>query len=286
LLLKLKLYFCTTIFDMDKKWILLLILSLFLSSCGEFNTVVKSTDYEYKYKKALEYYEAKDYTHAVSLFEDLVYAFRGTSKGDDLYYYYAYSCYKQNDFTLAGHYFKSIYDQYPRSEFAEESLFMVGMCYYKDSPNPMLDQEISLRAIDAFQLFINMYPFSQKRVDEANVLIDEINEKIVYKSYLSAKLYFDMEYYKASVIALNNSLDDHPSTKYREELKYLLFKSKYFLGINSIEEKKRERLNEARDEYFTFADEFPESKYIREVKRDFKHLTSLLGLDEEISSTK
>jgi outer membrane protein assembly factor BamD len=105
---------------MDKKLISVLILSLFLSSCGEFNNVVKSTDYEYKYKKGIEYYQAKDYTHATALFEDLVYAFRGTSKGDDLYYYYANSCYNQKDYLLAGHYFKSIVDQYPRSEYAEE----------------------------------------------------------------------------------------------------------------------------------------------------------------------
>lgn len=269
---------------MNKKWIFLLVLSSFLVSCGEFNTVLKSTDYEYKFKKGIEYFNAGDYSHATSLFQDLVYAFRGTSKGDDLYDYYARSCFAQQDYVLAGHYFNGICEQYPRSEFAENAKFMVGMCYLKDSPNPRLDQEISMKAIDAFQLFINMYPFS-KKVEEANVLIDELNEKIVYKSYLSAKLYFDMEYYKAAVIALDNSLNDYPSTKYREELKYLLFKSKYYLAINSIEEKKRERMNIARDEYFIFVDEFPESKYVKEVKRDFKQISSFLGLDDkELSS--
>lgn len=269
---------------MDKRKYLLLILSLFLFSCGEFNMVVKSTDYEYKYKKGIEYYQAGDYTHASALFEDLVYAFRGTSKGDDLYYYYAYSCYKQQDYVLAGHYFKNIIDQYPRSEYVEEAQFMIGMCSYKDSPDPMLDQDISLKAIDAFQLFINMYPYS-KRVEEANIMIDELNEKIAYKSYLSAKLYYDMGYYKAAVISLDNSLNDFPATKYREDIKYLLFKSKYLLATNSIDQKKRERLNDARDEYFTFVDEFPDSKYVREVKRNYKHVLSLLGLnDEEVSS--
>lgn len=271
---------------MDKKWFFLLGLSLFLLSCSEFNKVVKSTDYEYKYKKGIEYYDAKDYTHAITLFQDLVYAFRGTSKGDDLYNYYAKSCFAQKDFVLAGHYFKSILDQYPRSEFAEEAQFMVGYCSYSDSPSAKLDQEISRKAIDALQLFINVYPYS-KKVEEANILIDELNEKIVYKSFLNAKLYYDMGYYKAAVIALDNSIADYPDTKYRQEIKYLVFKSKYLIGINSIEEKKRERLNAARDEYFTFVDEFPESKYIREVKRDFKQITQLLGYEEdkkEISS--
>jgi len=267
---------------MDKKWFFLLIISLFLFSCSEFNKVVKSTDYEYKYKKGIEYYDAGDYTHAITLFQDLVYAFRGTSKGDDLYNYYAKSCFAQKDYVLAGHYYKSIIDQYPRSEFAEDAQFMIGYCYYNDSPTSKLDQDVTKKAIDALQLFINVYPYS-KKIEEANILIDELNEKIVYKSFLNAKLYYDMEYFKAAVIALNNSLEDYPNTKYREEIKYLLFKSKYFMGINSIPEKKRERLNEARDEYFTFVDEFPESKYIREVKRDFKQISQLLGYKDEKS---
>lgn len=282
-LFKIKVYFCTTFFAMNKKWFFLLIISLFLFSCSEYNKVVKSTDYEYKYKKAIEYYETGEYTRATELFQGLVHAFRGTSRGDDLYYYYAKSCVEQKDYILGGHYFKSIIDQYPRSEFAEEAQYMVGYCYYMDSPNPKLDQDISKRAIDAFQLFINVYPYSDK-VEDANILISELNEKIAEKSYLSAKLYYDMGYYKAAVIALGNSVIDFPSTQYREELRYLLFKSKFYLGVNSVEEKKRERLIDARDEYFTFVDEFPESKHVREVNRDFKQLSNLLGYDEDIEA--
>ena len=267
---------------MNKKWFFLLILSSFLFSCSEYSKVVKSTDYEYKYKKGIEYYEAGDYNHASELFESLVYAFRGTSRGDDLYHYYAQSSFNQKDYILAGHYFKNIVDQYPRSEFAEEAQFMIGYCYYKESPDPKLDQEITKKAVDAFQLFINMYPYSDK-VEEANILIDEMHEKIVYKSYLSAKLYYDMRYYKAAVIALGNSLIDYPGTKYREEIKYLLFKSKFLLAINSVDEKKRERLNDARDEYYTFVDEFPDSKYIREVNRDFKQVSHLLGYEDQVT---
>ena len=224
----------------------------------------------------MEYYEAGDYVHASELFQTLVYAFRGTSRGDDLYYYYAKSAFEEKDFILAGHYFKNIVDQYPRSEFAEEAQFMIGYCFYSDSPTAKLDQSVSKRAIDALQLFINMYPYS-KKIEEATILIDEMNEKIVYKSFLSAKLYHDMGYFKAAVIALNNSIIDYPSTKYREEIKYLLFKSKYFLGINSVEEKKRERLNDARDEYFTFADEFPESKHVRDAEKFHKVTSDMLN---------
>jgi outer membrane protein assembly factor BamD len=111
---------------MVKNWFYIVIASLLLLSCSDYNMVVKSTDYEYKYKKALEYYEEGDYTHANSLFNDLVYVFRGTSRGDDLYYNYAKSLMAQHDYVLASHYYKNIVDQYPRSKYAQEAYFMIG----------------------------------------------------------------------------------------------------------------------------------------------------------------
>ncbi|MDA3878902.1 MAG: outer membrane protein assembly factor BamD [Prolixibacteraceae bacterium] len=264
---------------MVKNWFYIVIASLLLLSCSDYNMVVKSTDYEYKYKKALEYYEEGDYTHANSLFNDLVYVFRGTSRGDDLYYNYAKSLMAQHDYVLASHYYKNIVDQYPRSKYAQEAYFMIGQCYYEESPSVKLDQGMTQKSVDALQLYINLYPYAEN-VDEANILIDELHEKIANKSYLNAKLYYDMGYYKAAVISLENSLRDFPDTKYREELRYLLFKAKYELAVNSVEDKKRERLIDARDEYFYFEDEFPDSDNIREVRRNFEQVTDLLGFDE------
>lgn len=264
---------------MIKRAYILLIFSLLLASCSDFNKIVKSTDYEYKYKKALEFYEAKNYSKANTLFQDLVYVFRGTSRGDELYYYYAKSSYEDTDYTMAGHYFKTLTEQYPRSKFAEESQYMTAMCFYMESPSPKLDQEVTKKAIDAFTLFINLYPFSN-RVEQATIHIDEMHNKLVMKSYLNAKLYFDMGYYKAANVALENSLKEFPDSKYREDIKYLMFKSKFLIGINSVIEKKRERLFEARDEYFNFVDEFPQSKFLREVKRDYKQISNQLGSDD------
>ena len=114
-----------------------------------------------------------------------------------------------------------------------------------------------------------------------------MREKLVYKSYLSGKLYYDLADYRAAVISLTNSIKEYPDSKYREELMYYLLKAKYLLGENSIDEKKRERLNSALDEYFTFTDEFPESKYRREVDRFFASTKKMMNLsDEEINKTQ
>ncbi len=258
----------------------LLAILLITASCGDYNKIVKSTDYEFKYKKAVEYYEDGEYVRSATLFRELVNIYRGTSRADKIYYYYAKSMIGQKDYLMAGHYFKSLVKEFPTSEYIEEAQFMIGYCSYLLSPKARLDQQVTQEAIDALQLYINLYPFSD-RVEEANRLIDELVDKLVYKSYLSAKLYYDFEQYKAAVIALGNSLDKYPESKYREDLKFMLLKSKYLLAEKSIADKQNERYTNALDEYFSFIDEYPDSEHKKEVEKFYEKASEILNYKEE-----
>jgi len=261
----------------------LVLVSLLLSSCGNYNKIVKSTDYEYKYKKAIEYYEDGDYTKAGTLLKDLVSIFRGTNRADKVYYYYAKCMIAQSDYLMAKHYFNSLVKEFPMSDHTEESYFMAGYCSYLMSPKARLDQQVTIEAIDALQLYVNLYPFND-RVDEANRLIDEMNNKLVYKAFLSARLYYDFGNYKASVIALNNCLTEFPDSKYREELKFMLLESKYNLAVGSVFEKRAERLSGALDEYFSFIDEFPDSKYKKDAEKFYKVTAQRLNYKENVET--
>jgi outer membrane protein assembly factor BamD len=260
--------------------LIILLGGMLLSSCSDFNKIVKSSDYEFKFKKAVEYYEDGEFVRSGTLFQELVSIYRGHSKAHEIYYYYAKSMIGQKDYLMASHYFKTLVKEFPGSEFAEESHFMVGYCSYLLSPKARLDQSVTQEAIDALQMYINLYPFSS-RVEEANRLIDELSEKMEFKSYLNAKLYYDFDNYKAAVIALANSLKKYPDSAYREELMYMLLKSKYLLAMNSVIEKKEERLSSALDEYFAFVDEFPESKYLKEAEKFYETTAELLNYQEE-----
>lgn len=257
-----------------------LVVLVMISSCGEYNKILKSTDYEFKHKKAIEYYEAGEFVRAGTLFQELVNIYRGTSRADQIYYHYAKSLMGQKDYLLANHYFKSLLKEFPGSEFAEEAQFMVGYCSYLLSPKPRLDQTTTREAIESLQLYVNLYPYSD-RVDEANRLMDELKAKLVYKSYLNARLYYDFGNHKAAVISLSNSLREYPDSQYREELMYMLLKSKYLLAVNSVADKRTERLSDALDEYFSFIDEYPESRYRQEVNKFYQTVADLLDYNEE-----
>ncbi len=249
---------------------------LLFTSCSEYQKLMKSNDYEQKYKKGIAYYKAEDFVRSYNLFESIRTVYRGTTKAPTIAYYLAYCSYGQSDFIMAGDLFDNLLRTFPNASYVEECMYMRAYCYYLSSPSFRLDQAESKRAIESFQLFMNRYP-SSMRVADANKYIDELRDKLTYKEFEGAKSYYDREKYKAAIISLQNCLKDYPESRHREEVIYLLFSSRYELAVHSVEKKKVERYNEAREEYLTFVDEFPESEFKKEMERKYRKLDSYLG---------
>lgn len=238
---------------------------LVFAGCGKYQRVLKSNDFDKKFDMATLLYDNGKYQKAFPLFEELITVFRGTSRAEDVYYYYAYCNYHMGDFMLAGYHFDNFVRTFPRSIRAEDAQFMNAKCYFLDSPEPSLDQTSTYKAVDELQLFINKYPESPK-VDECNDLIDRLRFKLETKSYNSAKLYYRLGEYKAAIFALRNTLSEFPDTKFREEISFMILRSSYLLADNSIDEKKIERFNQAIRECNEFVERYPRSKNLKEAE--------------------
>lgn len=254
--------------------------------CSPYQKLLKSQDYNQWYEQGLIYYQKEDFMRASTLLGQLVSIYRGTDKAENVIFTYAKSLYGMSDYTMAGHYFREYVKTYPTGNHAEECQFMSAFCYYKLSPKPRLDQSDTEAAINEFQLFINLYPNSA-RVEEATKLMDKMSDKLVYKSYLNARLYFDLgnymgNNYQSAVIAAQNSLKEFPDTKYREELSFLILEAKYIQATYSIEEKKEERYRDTVDEYYSFFNEFPESKNILKAQKYFQDAQRLINKLEQV----
>jgi len=244
---------------------LLIVLIIALAGCkSKYEKLRASNDLAKKYKEGKRYYNKKDYGRALELFEDLTQHYRGQAEAEELFYYYAYTNYKLKDYTSARYHFKVFADTYPNSTRTEECRFMSAYCYYLDSPNYSLDQENTQKAIDALQLFINLYPKSD-RTAEASKLIQNLRDKLEEKSYANAKLYLTIGDYQSAVIAFNNSLRDFPDTKYAEEMEFLTIRAQYLYAKNSFEIRQTERYNTALGYYQTFIEHYPTSKYRKDA---------------------
>ncbi|MDA3779775.1 MAG: outer membrane protein assembly factor BamD [Bacteroidales bacterium] len=258
-----------------KRTILIFALIILGATSCKYEKLLKSTDYKYKYDKALEYYSQEDYMHASGLFDQLRPILKATKYADTVFFYNAYCSYEMNDYILAEHYFNEFYKTFGNSPFALEAEYMTGYCNYKMSPRISLEQSATYNAITSLSVFISRHP-SDPRVSECQDLIIDLKNKLTKKSFSNSKLYFDLGKYKAAIIALNNSISDFPDTKYREEIMFLVLRANFLLASNSVTQKRIERFQSTVDEYYSFTNEFPESEYNKQVEKIYKESNKVL----------
>ncbi|MEO8823940.1 MAG: outer membrane protein assembly factor BamD [Ginsengibacter sp.] len=252
--------------------VLLLIPFLMLTGCSnQFTKVLKSTDYEYKLKKADEYFVNKKFRYAQQLYEELFPVFKGSDKFEDLYYKYAYCAYYQKNYADAENLFQGFLGVFPNSSRAQEIAYMHALTYYKQSPIVQLDQTNTHKAIGMMQGFINTYPNSS-RVADANKIIEKCREKLEDKDYLAAKLYFNLQMYQAAGIAFTNLLNSYPESSKGDDYMLMAVKSFYEFAKLSVPDKQEERYAKVTAEYFDFADRYPESALLKEAA-EFKNLS-------------
>ena len=234
-----------------------------MGSCGEYQAILKSTDYNLKYEKAKEYYESEEYEKAATLLEEVVPIFKGTSLAEESIYLQAMTHFRQDDYIYAEHYFNQIIRTYPNHEKIKNCYFNKAYCYYMQSPNVKLDQTSSKKAIEAFAIFMEFYP-NEPITKEAHTYIDELQDKLAYKAFLNAKLYYDLgsylgNNYESAIITARNCLKNFPGNVHSEKLSYLILSASLILAENSVDEKMDERYRVVVDEYHSFMNDYPNS---------------------------
>lgn len=248
----------------------LLSIILFTSCAQEFNSVYKSSDYAYKYEYAKEMYGKAKYSRASILFGDLITVMKGTSNAEESLFLYGMATMNNKDYESAAEIFKKYTTTYIRGLYAEDACYFIGECLYASVPEPRLDQTPTYAAMKAYQEFIDLYPESARRNTAENKLY-ELQDKLVQKEYLNAKLYYNLgtyfgnctsggNNYEACIITSQNAIKDYPYMNKREEFAVLIMKSKFELALHSVAEKQTERFQDAEDECYGFINEYPDSK--------------------------
>src|SRR5438045_900348 len=79
----------------------------FNMTMGKFNRLLKHGDMEEKYAAAVKYFDKEDYSKAIILFEELMGVYKGTSKAEEISYYFAYCNYNLDDYIIAGYQFRN-----------------------------------------------------------------------------------------------------------------------------------------------------------------------------------
>lgn len=243
------------------------------SACSNYNVIQKSTDVDLRYETAKQYYYDGHYERAKVLFDGLLLVTKGTDRGQENLYMLAMACFKAKDYDSASENFKKYYEIYPKGYYNEDARLYAGLSLYMNTPEPILDQTDTYKAITEFSNFIETMPASKYRT-QAQDRIFELQDKLIEKEYASAKLYYDLgtyfgncteggSNYQACIVTAQNAINDYPYSPRREDFAILVLRSKFDLAAQSVEAKREERYQAAAEEYYAFQNEYPESKFMK-----------------------
>jgi outer membrane protein assembly factor BamD len=246
----------------------LFVLSLLLSSCGEYQKVLNKGTSEEQYKMAVKMYEAQNYSKALRLFEKITPTYRGKPQMERIQFMVAQSNFNEKNYSLAGYYFDRFTKNYLKSSKKEEAAFLTAYSYKLASPRFSVDPTDTNKALESFQDFINMYPDSDK-IDEANKYYSELRSKLEKKYFEIAKTYYrtadyDLRNYKAAIQAFDNLLEDFLGTKFKEEALYYRLKAAHDFVLKSTDRRKEERIEVAIEAYSKLEKNFPESQFMED----------------------
>jgi outer membrane protein assembly factor BamD len=249
--------------------------AMLVCSCNKYEKLLKNPDFALKYREANRFYELHKTEKALRLYENVLSFYRNRAQEDTINMQIARCYYALHDYITAAYYFEYVQRHLLHSTFTSEADYMVAICNYNQVLRAELDQSQTYLAIEKLEYYIEKYPVGE-RTDESRKYLTELENQLAHKSYLSAKLYYQMEQYKAAVVSLKNSIKQYPETPHREEILFLTFKSSYLYAQNSLGDKQQERYQASVDEYLTLVSEYPDSKYKKEADNYYRDVLSKL----------
>ena len=138
-------------------------------------------------------------------------------------------------------------------------------------------------ALESIQEFLNRYSESTFR-PEAENMSQDLQKRIDNKAFQSARLYQQLRYYQAAVVALGEFQQQFPASSFNEEAAYLKLESQYNLAKESVEEKQRERYLEAIAFYQQFIDTYPKSGYLKTAESMYDNARAAVAKMKETAA--
>ena len=243
--------------------------------CNDYQKILNSDDSNSKYRAAEKYYNEGEYRRANRLFEQIESKYRGKPQAERVIFFLADSYFHTKSYVLAAYEFEKFSKSYPKSQRLQQALFLEAKSYYQMSPEYSLDQDDTKIALEKFQIFINKFPKSEF-LDEANVLVVELQTKLEKKDFEVSKQYYTIRDYKSAIRSLDNFISEYPGTSFREGAMYYEFLSTYEIAINSVINKQEDRLNELLILYKNILRYYPETIYEEDLNQKYNFINDTL----------
>lgn len=206
------------------------------------------------FEKAKFEFQRKKFEDAEKYFDLLKLQFPASQYADDAQFYLGEINFERGDYIMAAFHYSTLRRWYPASEYSKNALFKTALSYYKLSPPFDREQEYTFKAIEYFLEFQNTYP-NDSLISVVNSYLKELRNKLAYRNFFTATLYYKWQSPKSALIYLDIVLDEYPDTDYAEDalwLKIQIYRERgLFLDLEELLEKYKKM--------------FPNGKYISQI---------------------
>jgi len=163
--------------------------------------------------KGDDYYQKGKFFQAQELYKAFLSRYPGHDRGDYAQFMLAESHFGKREFPLAAVEYQILMSNYGYSEYIDDALFKLALCYFHESPKSERDQQKARDALSRFDQFLQTFPNSPL-VPEVNEKIELIHLKLAEKAFANGYYYFRRKKLKAAIIYFDKVIDNYPDNEY------------------------------------------------------------------------
>jgi len=173
------------------------------------------------------------YFQSSELYKAFLERYPGDDRSDVAQFRLAESYFHDGEYELAAVEYQILLANYGYSDYAPESLFRIGVCYWEQAPKPVRDQQKSYDALAKFEQFIQTFP-DHPLVPEAREYVRKVHRRLAEKAMIALRWYYKRGRFKAAMIYCDKIIDSYPDNEFYVEALYL--KGTILLAFGEVEE--------------------------------------------------
>lgn len=199
------------------KWfkILFLVFAIFSISCSskKGQIVINILNAEDEFEEAKLLFDRKKYEMAAGAFERFTYNHAGSALVPDAIFFQGECQFLLQNYVEAISSFERVVVEYPSSSYADRAQYHLALSYFRQSPSWELEQELTEKAIEAFDVFLLKFPESSL-VSEVKKKRNECEDKLARKEYESGRVYLALKFYDSAKFYFNSTIQKYPTSKW------------------------------------------------------------------------
>ena len=200
--------------------IFILVTQLLISACGS-GKDDELKPVEVRYELGKEYYDRGKFHKAISELKFVTFNAPGSEIGDDAQFYLANSHFELKEYILAISEYERLMRIHPESPFLEVGEYKRALCFDKMSPSSYHDQTNTLKALDAYQEYIENFPESEYKI-KAESRLDLLRFKLAKKLFDNGKQYQKLGECESSAIYMRQLLEKYYDSDLAPEARWRL----------------------------------------------------------------